>query len=85
MYIQFFRNLCIPSSSPSSFESGVLRLWQRNFSHDEVIIVPSLYPSGLPVGYLSIVQEKERFEVSGSSESDVCSKFPRLLPCGIPT
>ena len=75
----------IPCSSPSNFERSVMCLWQCDLPRDEVMCVPSLYPSRLPIEYLSLVLEEDCFEVSSSSASESSSQIPSLFPSDIPT
>ena len=75
----------IPNSSPSSFETEAMYLWQRNLPRDEEIFVSNLNPSNYSIGGISIISEERHFDVSGSSGSNCCNQFPRLLPSDIPT
>merc|ERR1712226_485873 len=75
----------IPRSSPSSFERIVMYLRQRDLPRDEEIFVSNSNPSNFSFGGFSIVSEEKYFDVSGSSRSNCCNQFPRLLPSDMPT
>merc|ERR1712076_133870 len=75
----------IPSSSRCSFKRRVMCLWQRDLPRDDEIFVPSSNPSNFSIGGFSIASVEKYFGVSGSSGSNCCNQFPRLLPSDMPT